>query len=559
MQSFAPASDAPPPVLKKGQHFQTTAAKDRESLQQHLSVPLAEGNFIVFDLETTGGNPERNGITEIFALRWHNGEVKETFYSLVNPQISIPPIVRRMTGITNQMVRNAPTIREVMPKFIEFIGNDVLVSHNTIGDMKFLVYFADRVARHQLDNFYLCTHLLSEKLLAQAPDKSLSGLTTYLNIPSGAVHRAEEDTYLTWELFKVLVDKAKAAGAETIIDTIRLQGDLNSRLRLGWSLDPELATTIPAKPGVLQFFDRHHKLLFLTSTKDLNRQFRELSNFYYLPKMLQKSILLSAHLEYCESPDLFSAMLHEAHLGAKLKQGFLPIHWHLRFLWAICAVEVGDDKIALKVAPLSAHTLAAWGPVYDRKTAQAALDALAKIAGVSCSSKHGLTMERSYLPQVSAWFSRASAKLGFSRAKLLSLKVLLSARYRQELLKEWRISGALQGASCTLKVQTLLQHYGVLLKTGQGGTPAQLIPITASQPGEAINLAQGKDWSAFLRSSEEGKALVAMLHTHAAASHEKPLSAKEAAAANAALWLIFGNKAQKNSDYRFYPLAKLPS
>src|SRR4051812_544855 len=85
-----------------------------------FDVLLEEGTFIVFDIETTGGNPTRNGITEICALKYSDGKVQDTFYSLVNPRIPIPPIVQKMTGITNQTVRKAPLIETVFPPFLEF-------------------------------------------------------------------------------------------------------------------------------------------------------------------------------------------------------------------------------------------------------------------------------------------------------------------------------------------------------------------------------------------------------------------------------------------------------
>ena len=122
-----------------------------EVTTQALGSRLFETSVVVFDIETTGGNPDRNGITEISALRYYKGEVVDKFYSLVNPQVPIPGIVRRMTGITNKMVKDAPLIDEVMPKIINFIGSDVLVSHNTIGDLRFLRHFAAEVAA-QLKN-----------------------------------------------------------------------------------------------------------------------------------------------------------------------------------------------------------------------------------------------------------------------------------------------------------------------------------------------------------------------------------------------------------------------
>ena len=84
-----------------------------------LEKPLDKINCVVFDIETTGGNPERNGITEIFAIHFVKGKVGATFHSLVDPGIRIPPIVRRMTGITNRMVKKEPVIEEVMPKFLD--------------------------------------------------------------------------------------------------------------------------------------------------------------------------------------------------------------------------------------------------------------------------------------------------------------------------------------------------------------------------------------------------------------------------------------------------------
>ena len=108
--------------------FKSSATFDSNFLKSLLTdIPV-----IVFDIETTGGNPERNGITEISALKIRNGQVLDKYYSLVNPLIPVPGIVRRMTGITNKMLKDQPLIEEVMPSFIEFIGSDVLVSHNTI-------------------------------------------------------------------------------------------------------------------------------------------------------------------------------------------------------------------------------------------------------------------------------------------------------------------------------------------------------------------------------------------------------------------------------------------
>jgi len=156
-ESNPPANHGP----RSGKSNKEIPAKGKT---RHLQASLNEGTYIVFDIETTGGNPEKNGITEIFALRYHKGQIIDTFYSMVNPGVSIPPIVRRMTGITNKMVRDAPPIKAIMPEFIRFIADDILVAHNTIGDMKFIRYFAQHECQHEVTNYFMCTHLLVEKV-----------------------------------------------------------------------------------------------------------------------------------------------------------------------------------------------------------------------------------------------------------------------------------------------------------------------------------------------------------------------------------------------------------
>src|SRR5690606_15907034 len=112
---------------------------------------------------------------------------------------------------------------DVMPQFVEFIGNDVLVSHNTIGDMKFLRHFSELTVGHMIGNYYLCTHLLTEKLFPKAPDKSLKGLAEHFNLSyKGKLHRAEADAYLTLELFRCLKQQfLREQHGLRVIDAIR--------------------------------------------------------------------------------------------------------------------------------------------------------------------------------------------------------------------------------------------------------------------------------------------------------------------------------------------------
>src|SRR4051794_31550947 len=95
-----------------------------------LGTPLRDVTFVVVDLETTGGSPAGAHITEIGAVKVRSGEVLGEFQTLVNPGVPIPSFISVLTGITDTMVTNAPGLATVVPAFLEFCGDAVLVAHN---------------------------------------------------------------------------------------------------------------------------------------------------------------------------------------------------------------------------------------------------------------------------------------------------------------------------------------------------------------------------------------------------------------------------------------------
>ncbi|MGD9796075.1 MAG: exonuclease domain-containing protein, partial [Acidimicrobiia bacterium] len=105
---------------------------------EDLGTPLREVTFCIFDLETTGGSPEHCGITEIGAVLVRGGECLGTFQTMVNPGCAIPPEITVLTGITQSMVMTAPRIESVLPTFLEFARDAVLVGHNVRFDLGFM-------------------------------------------------------------------------------------------------------------------------------------------------------------------------------------------------------------------------------------------------------------------------------------------------------------------------------------------------------------------------------------------------------------------------------------
>lgn len=354
---------------------------------KHLSAALASGSYIAFDIETTGGNPEKNGITEIFALRYKDGQIHDTFYSMVNPGVSIPPIVRRMTGITDKMVRDAPPIKAIMPDFIKFIADDVLVSHNTIGDMKFLRYFALVDCQHEIENYFLCTHLLVEKLASNAPDKSLKGLATHFKLPGDAkLHRAEADAYLTLELFKILLQKMQEKGIPSIVDAIRFQGDFESGMRLGFGVRSEVVKNLPESTGVFYLRDFSGQVTFLSSAHNIAREVRRLQKLNALPKQLLRSVLSSCDVDYRETPTAFAAALLEAQDLVAQRIRFDPTSWHQRTANFIFLVHE-DNEYRLSTGPLVEGVTAYLGPVRGGKEVTMLLENLSNSVGRRPSKK----------------------------------------------------------------------------------------------------------------------------------------------------------------------------
>ncbi|MBF0442612.1 MAG: hypothetical protein HQK54_11955 [Oligoflexales bacterium] len=335
----------------------------------HLFRKIDNASYIIFDIETTGGNPERNGITEIFAVRYSKGREEDSFYSMVNPKVSIPPIVRKMTGITNKMVKDAPLISEVMPNFVEFIRDDILVSHNTIGDMKFLRHFSKETTGKMIHNYFLCTHLLAEKLAPKAPNKSLQGLCQYYKIlEKSKIHRAREDAYMTLGLFQVYQKMLLSRQITTVADAIRFQGDYESGTRLGWGVSKENLRSLPEKPGVYFLHDKNDEIKFVSSAKNIAREVHKLQNVSSLPRGLLKHVLGTYRITYEITADFFSAMMAESKAVSANQLVFDPIAWHQRSAHFLYLAK-NSKGMRLATGPLEEGVIFALGPLRgDRET-----------------------------------------------------------------------------------------------------------------------------------------------------------------------------------------------
>lgn len=208
-----------------------------------MSATLDQQSFIVVDLETTGYGPPEHAITEIAALRVWRGQITDRYASLVNPGRPIPWNIVKLTGISDAMVQDAPSIEDVMLEFWMFAGPAPLVAHNSSFDRRFLDHAAKTSLGKTLDNADLCTVKLARKLHPELPSRSLGPLAEHYGIHIEARHRAMGDAEATAILFLEFLRKVTALGVHDLPGLLAFQ-------RGGGSRPPRRPLRAPVPPSL---------------------------------------------------------------------------------------------------------------------------------------------------------------------------------------------------------------------------------------------------------------------------------------------------------------------
>lgn len=176
-------------------------SKKNIKLDEYKKILYSHREFVVFDLETTGLSPEKgNEIIEIGAIRVVDGKIKDEFSSFVQPKRKIPAFISDLTGITNEMVNDAPNNKIVLPEFKNFINNAPLVAHNAPFDVKFLKFYLEKIDS-QLQNHSVDTIPLLRELYPHLPNYKLGTVQAYFNCSDFSHHRAIDDARVTSEIF----------------------------------------------------------------------------------------------------------------------------------------------------------------------------------------------------------------------------------------------------------------------------------------------------------------------------------------------------------------------
>jgi len=291
-----------------------------------LGTPLAQVTFCVLDLETTGASPDTCAITEVGAVKLRGGECLGTFETLVNPQTEIPFFITVLTGITTSMVVPAPTIAEILPTFLEFLGDSVIVGHNVRFDIGFLQAALAGHGYPRMGNQWVDTCALARRLVRdEVPDCRLSTLAERMRLPHQPCHRAMADTLATADLLHALLERAGTIGVLGLDDLFELP-TIRAHPQVG---KLKLTARLPRAPGVYLFRGLGGRVLYVGKATNLRARVRS----YFGGDERRK---VSQLLRETETIDhvVCSGPLEAAVLEVRLIHRHLPPFNHRSKLWS---------------------------------------------------------------------------------------------------------------------------------------------------------------------------------------------------------------------------------
>ncbi|MBW4968878.1 GIY-YIG nuclease family protein [Croceibacter atlanticus] len=223
--------------------------------------------YAILDIETTGGKYNEEGITEIAIYKFDGHEVVDQVISLVNPERPIQPFVVGLTGINNDMLRNAPKFYEIAKRILEITQDCILVAHNAKFDYRILRTEFRRLG-YEYERETLCSVELSKKLLPGHASYSLGKLTKALGIPISSRHRADGDAIATVKLFKLLLQKD--------VDKEIIKANIKTKPKS--SLDTKLIRIVeelPSSTGVYYMHDDDGEIIYVGKSKNIRKRLNQ--------------------------------------------------------------------------------------------------------------------------------------------------------------------------------------------------------------------------------------------------------------------------------------------
>jgi DNA polymerase-3 subunit epsilon len=287
-------------------------------------------NYVLLDLETTGATPLKDRITEIALIRYQDGVELDRWQTLVNPQSNIPEFIQKLTGISNEMVADAPSFERVAGELLDYLDGSILCAHNVRFDYGFLKAEFKRIGIN-FKSRVLCTVKLSRKLYPEFPSHSLSALIQRYGFTCTERHRAMGDVQVMAQFLEYV---KRDQGDEKIHQAVAA---LTKQSSIPSGLDNEQLQDIPETPGVYLFYGENNLPIYIG--KSINLRSRVLSHFssdHRSTKEMRISQEIK-HIDWIETCGEFGALLLESQL-VKQKQ---PIYnRQLRRERQLCAWKI---------------------------------------------------------------------------------------------------------------------------------------------------------------------------------------------------------------------------
>ncbi len=281
-----------------------------------IGRPLSQTTFVVLDLETTGSSPSVGaGITEIGAVKVRGGEIIGEFQTLINPGGPIPAFITILTGITQSMVALAPSIEEVFPAFLEFMGphqENVLVAHNAPFDIGFLKAAAANQEYPWPKYQVLDTARLARQVLLrdEVINCKLGTLARFFRTETSPNHRALDDAKATVDVLHGLLERVGSFGVTTFDE---LKG-FSTRITSAQRDKKHFVSAIPDAPGVYIFRGPKNEPLYVGTSRNLKGRVRTYFTASETRKRIHEMIAVADHIDTITCATIIEAQVRELRL-----------------------------------------------------------------------------------------------------------------------------------------------------------------------------------------------------------------------------------------------------
>jgi DNA polymerase-3 subunit epsilon len=338
-----------------------------------LGTPLRDVTFVVVDLETTGGSPAAAQITEIGAVKVRAGEVIGEFQSLVDPGGPIPAFISVLTGITDAMVASAPRVGAIIPAFLEFCGDAVLVAHNAPFDVGFLRAACETTGSTWTAPRVVDTARLARQVLTrdEAPNCKLATLARLFHASTTPNHRALSDARATVDVLHALLERLGSHGVHSLEELTTFSSQVSPQQRR----KRHLAESLPSAPGVYVFKDARGRALYVGKSKNLRTRVRNYFTASEMRTRMVEMVGLAESVTPVVCPTTLEAEVRELRLIAEHKPRY---NRRSRFPERVTWVKLTDEafpRLSL-VRQVRDDAASYLGPFGSRRTAEAAMAAL---------------------------------------------------------------------------------------------------------------------------------------------------------------------------------------